>query len=224
MIFRIAATILHSVLIQIFLITFLSISHAETCSNNWSFPSFHSLKTPEMQTVWTAFANQEHHLSLTTGGTVADIYYLRGTLLVKGLADSELQYDSIWMLPMTQGMSAVLLASAFPNGPCSLTQKTSFTAFSAKGEISPISPGVLAYAYIDGGPAAPSGTKGVRHEGTMKFTPPAAEPPADADIRGYKLVRRSQPHPVVGSPDLPVTTLGELRRWLAAKKADSGNK
>jgi hypothetical protein len=163
-------------------------------------------------------------LSIAAGNTAVDVYYLRGGLLVKGLADSELQYDNIWMLPMAQGMSAVLLASAFPNGPCSVAQKTSFTAFSAKGDISPISTGVLAYAYIDGGPAAPSGTKGVRHEGVMKFTPPAAEPPADLDIRSYKLVRRSKPHLVIGTPDLPASTLGELRRWLSGKKADSGNK
>lgn len=153
------------------------------------------------------------------GKSATDIYYLRGALLVKGLADSEIQYDTIWMLPMTQGMPTAYLAGAFRDGPCSISRKMSFAVSSARGEISPQSTGVLAYEYIDSAPTTPSGMKGVRHEGLMKFTTPDAEPSADTDIRGYKLIGRSRPYPVVGSPDLPIGTIGKLRRWLSEKKS-----
>jgi WG containing repeat len=52
----------------------------------------------------------------------------------------------------------------------------------------------------------------------MKFTPPEAAPSDDTVVKGFKIVDRFKPYTVIGSKDMPVTTLGELRRALDAKK------
>lgn len=206
-----------SLVIQILFITLSSISYAATCSNNWLRPSSQTMETEIMYAMLTEYANVERYFSMKQGGKTIDIYYLRGALLVKGLDDSEIKYDSIFWLPMVFVMPSVVVSKAVPQGPCSIAQKIPFSLPDAEGEIVPVAPGVLTYKYtsID----KKSADAKISHfGGMMQFTPTLAAPDENTNVKGFKLVSRTKPYPVIGSSDMPVTTLGELRRALDAKK------
>jgi len=198
--------------IQILFITLSSISHAATCSNNWLRPSSQTMENEIMSASMTEYANVERYLSIKQGWKTTHIYFLRGTLLVKGLDDSEINYDNIFWLPMVF-MQGGVLSNAFPQGPCSITQKTPIALNEAEGEIVPKSQGFIEYDYTL------TGKKNVKHfKGVMNFTPKEAAPSDDTVVKGFKIVERTKPYTIIGSKDMPVTTLGELRRALDAKK------
>ena len=203
--------------IQILFITFSAISYAATCSNNWLRPSSQTMETEIMYATLTEYANVERYFSMKQGGKTIDIYYLRGALLVKGLDDSEIKYDSIFWLPMVFVMPSGVVSKAVPQGPCSIAQKIPFSLPDAEGEIVPVAPGVLTYKYtaLDKNSAD---TKMNHIRGMMQFTPTLAAPDENANVKGFKLVSRTKPYQVIGSSDMPVTTLKELRRVLDAKK------
>lgn len=197
--------------IQIILIT-PSILHAATCSNNWLRPSSQTMETEVMSASMTEYANGEHYFSFKQGGKEFDVYYLKGAVLVKGLDDSEINYDHIFWLPTVFMQKGVLL-QAFPQGPCSVKQKTTFSLPDATGEITPVAPGVFDYQYSL--EKSISSDKDIRNfKGTMKFTQPLAAPFEDSNISGYKLVKREKPYQVIGSKDMPAITIRELRREL----------
>jgi len=55
--------------------------------------------------------------------------------------------------------------------------------------------------------------------GMMQFTPTLAAPDENTNVKGFKLVSRKKPYPVIGSSDLPVTTIKELRRELYERQS-----
>ena len=207
-------SILCCIAIQLFLIT-PSILYAASCSNNWLRPSLQTMETEIVYATLTEYTNGERYLFIKQGKSAFDVFYLRGALLVKGLDDSQLNYDTIWQLPM-MFMPMAILSQAVPQGPCSITQKTPFSLPEAEGEITPISQGVIRYEYALKDTKT-ADTTPRRFRGTMQFTPSAAAPSEDADVKGYKLVGRTKPYPVLGSAGMPATTIRELRRVEAAK-------
>jgi hypothetical protein len=143
---KIRKMLLCVLLIQLLFISLSSVSHAATCSNNWLRPSSQTMDTEIMSASMTEYANLERYFSIKQGWKTTHIYFLRGTLLVKGLDDSEINYDNIFWLPMVF-MQGGVLSNAFPQGPCSITQKTPIALNEAEGEIVPISQGVIEYNY-----------------------------------------------------------------------------
>ena len=216
MIIKIRKMLLCFLAVQILFITLSTISYAATCSNNWLRPSSQTMETEIMYATLTEYANVERYFSMKQGGKTIDIYYLRGALLVKGLDDSEIKYDSIFWLPMVF-MPTAVLSKAVPQGPCSIAQKTPFSLPDAEGEIVPVAPGVLTYKYT--ATDKNSADAKMNHiRGMMQFTPTLAAPDENTNVKGFKLVSRTKPYPVMGGSDMPVTTLKELRRALDAKK------
>jgi len=197
--------------VQLFLITPPTL-HAASCSNNWSSPSLQTMETELMYAAITEYANGERYFFMKQGTKAFDAYYLRGVLLIKGLAESDISHDNIFWLPMVFVMPASILTKAVPQGPCSITQKTLISLPEAEGEIIPISHGVISYHY-----QAKDKKSAGHFRGTMQFTPLAAAPSEDADLKSYKLVGRTTPYPVLGGKDMPVTTIAGLRRVMAAK-------
>lgn len=212
-------TFLCFLIIQLLLIM-SSVSYAKGCPNNWKRPS---TQTMELGTIYATFAkyeNGERYLSMKTGKLKIDVYYLRDALLVKGMDDIEINYDSILGLPVMFALPMQVVSRAVPKGFCNVTEKISFSIMGAEGEISPSAQELLNYKFtsIDKKSAK---VKINYFSGTMGFTPPPNAPSEDIDVRGYKLVGQNKPYPVIGSKDLPVTTLGALRRALAEKKNSS---
>ncbi|MBN1365082.1 MAG: WG repeat-containing protein [Syntrophaceae bacterium] len=212
MIMKIRKMLLCFLAVQILVITFSAISHAATCSNNWRSPSSQTMETEIMTASMTDYADIERYLTVKQGWKTTHVYFLQGVLLVKGLDDDEINYDNIFWYPMMFMQSGVL-SKAFPQGPCSITQKTPIALTEAEGEVVPESQGVIAYDYTL------KGKQNVKHfKGVMKFTPKEAAPSDDTVVKGFKIVNRTKPYTVIGSKDMPVTTLGELRHALDAKK------
>lgn len=215
MIMKIRKMLLCSLAVQILFITLSAISYAAMCSNNWRSPSSQTMETEIMSASMTEYANIERYLSIKQGWKTTHIYFLQGVLLVKGLDDDEINYDNIFWYPMMFMQSGVL-SKAFPQGPCSITQKTPMALTEAEGEVVPTSQGVIEYDYTL------KGKQNVKHfKGIMKFTPKEAAPPDDTVVKGFKIVNRTKPYTVIGSKDMPVTTIGELRRALIEKKKSS---
>lgn len=212
MIMKIRKMLLCSLVVQLLFISLAATSYAATCSNNWRSPSSQTMENEIMSASMTEYANIERYFSIKQGWKTTHIYFLRGTLLVKGLDDDEIKYDDIFWLPMVF-MQGGVLSKAFPQGPCSITQKTPIALNEAEGEVVPKSQGVIEYDYTL------TGKQNVKHfKGVMKFTPQEAAPSDDTVVKGFKIVNYTKPYTVIGSKDMPVTTLGELRRALDAKK------
>jgi len=198
--------------IQTILIT-PSILHAATCSNNWLRPFSQTMETEIMSASMTEYANGEKYFSMKQGWKTIHVYYLLGAVLVKGLDDKEIDFNNVFLYPMVF-MQGGVLSKAFPQGPCSINQKTPIALPEAEGEITTTSQGVITYNY------RLTGQANVKHfKGVVKYTLPEAAPSGDAVVTGYKLVGITKPYPVVGGKDMPATTLGELRRVLDAKKS-----
>jgi hypothetical protein len=199
-------------MIQLLFISLSFVSHAATCSNNWSVPSSQTMETEIMSASMTDYANIERYLSIKQGWKTIHIYFLQGVLLVKGLDDEEINYNNIFWYPM-MFMQGGVLKKAFPQGPCSITQKTPIASPEAEGEVAPKSQGVIEYDYTL------KDKRNVKYfKGVMNFNPKEAAPPDDTVVKGFKIVDQSKSFLVIGSKDMPVTTLGELRRALDAKK------
>lgn len=212
MIMKIRKMLLCFFAVQILFVSLAAISYAATCSNNWRVPSSQTMETEIMTGSMTDYANIERYLTVKQGWKTTHVYFLQGVLLVKGLDDDEINYDNIFWYPMMFMQSGVL-SKAFPQGPCSITQKTPMALTEAEGEVVPTSQGVIEYDYTL------KGKQNVKHfKGVMKFTPKEAAPSDDTVVKGFKIVSRTKPYTVIGSKDMPVTTLGELRRALDAKK------
>ena len=212
MIMKMRKMLLCSLVIQLFFISLSFVSYATTCSNSWLRPSSQTMETEIMFASMTDYANIERYLSIKQGWKTIHVYFLQGALLVKGLGDSEINYDNIFWYPMTFMQSGVL-SKAFPQGPCSITQKTPIGLNEAEGEVVPKSQGVIEYDYTL------KGKQNVKHfKGVMNFNPKEAAPSDDTVVKGFKIVNHTKPYTVIGSKDMPVTTLGELRRALDAKK------
>ena len=218
---KIKKILLYLLAIQILFITLASISHAATCSNNWLRPSLQTMETEIMYATLTEHANGERYLFIKQGKSVFNVYYLRGALLVKGLDDAEINYDNIFWLPMAFARPMYIVSQAVSQGPCSIKQKTMFSLSDAEGEVSPLAQGMLSYKFTASANSKSTNAEKIHFSGTMQFTPPLTAPHKDSDVRGYKLVGQTKPYPVIGSADLPVTTLGELRRLLIEKKNSS---
>ncbi len=212
MIIKMRKMLLRFLAVQILIITLSAVSYAATCSNNWRSPSSQTMETEIMTASMTDYANIERYLSIKQGWKTTHVYFLQGVLLVKGLDDDEINYDNIFWYPMMFMQSGVL-SKAFPQGPCSITQKTPIALTEAEGEVVRTSQGVIDYNYTL------TGKQNVKHfKGVMKFTPKEAAPSDDTVVKGFKIVNHTKPYTVIGSKDMPVTTLGELRRALDAKK------
>jgi hypothetical protein len=204
--------------IQILFITFSAISNAATCSNNWLHPSSQTMETEIMYATLTKYANGEYYFSIKQKGENIDIYFLMGARLVKGLDDSEINYDKIPWIPTVFAMPIQVLLRAVPQGPCSVTQKITFSLPDAEGEITSSAQGVITYRYTaTDKKSADARMSHVR--GMMQFTPPLAAPSETSNISGYKLVGREKPYPVIGSKDMPMTTIGKLRRELCERQS-----
>lgn len=215
MIIKMRKMLLCFLVVQILVITLAAISYAATCSNRWSASSSQTMETEIMSATETLYANGERYLSIKRGWKTTHIYFLLGVLLVKGLDDDEINFDTIFWLPMVF-LQGGIPDKAFPQGPCSITKKTPISLTEAEGEVVPESQGVIAYDYTL------KGKQNVKHfKGVMKFTPPEAAPSDDIIVKDFKIVNRTKPYTVVGSKDMPVTTLGELRRALIEKKKRS---
>jgi len=199
--------------IQLILIT-PSLLYAASCSNNWSHPSQQTMETEMMYASSMEYATGERYFFMKQGATSFDVYFLSGALLIRGLADAEINHDNIFWLPMVFVMPTHIFAKAVPQGPCGITQKTFISLPEAEGKIIPISPGVISYDYTSKDKNASGHFRGM-----MQFTPPLPAPSEDTDLKGYKLVGRSKPYPVLGSKDMPMTTLKDLRRVIAATSA-----
>lgn len=215
MIIKIRKMLLCLLAIQILFITLSTISYAATCSNNWRRVSSQTMETEIMSASMTEYANGERYFSIKQGWKTTYVYYLHGALLVKGLDDNEINYNNIFWFPMVFTQGGVL-SKAFPQGHCSITQKTQIALTEAEGEVVPASQGIIAYNYTL------TGKQNVKHfKGVMSFTPQDAAPSEDTVVKDFKIVGQSKPYTVIGSNDMPVTTLGELRRALIEKKNSS---
>jgi len=226
-----------SLVIQILFITLSSISHAATCSNSWLLPSSQTMEMENMSASITEYANGERHFSIKQGGESIDVYYLKGALLVKGLSADKIESysrETIWWLPMVFVVPASVLSQAVPNGPCNLNGKTPFSIklsgaigygphklTHAEGEVFPKSPSEIVYKFNAATDPPAKDGKFILYSGTIKLSPKEAAPEDNTNILGYILVRQTRPFLVVGKSDLPVNTLGELRRALMEKKSNS---
>ena len=171
-----------------------------------------TMETEMIYAALTEYATGECYFFMKQGTKAFDVYYLHGALLIKGLAESDIDYDNIFWHLMVFVMHAGILTKVVPQGPCGITQKTPISLPEAEGEIIPIAQGVISYHYQT------RDKKSAEHfRGTMQFTPPAAAPSDDADLKSYKLVGRTKPYPVLGGKDMPVRTIAGLRRVMAAK-------
>lgn len=212
MIIKMRKILLCLLAVQILFVSLAATSYAAACSNDWRSPSSQTMETEIMTASMTDYANIERYLTVKQGWKTTHVYFLQGVLLVKGLDDDEINYDNIFWYPMMFMQSGVL-KKAFPQGPCSITQKTPIALTEAEGDVVPESQGVIEYDYTL------KGKQNVKHfKGVMKFTPKEAAPSDDTVVKGFKIVDRSKPYLVIGSKDMPVTTIGELRRALDAKK------
>ena len=226
-----------SLVIQILFITLSSISHAATCSNSWLLPSSQTMEMENMSASITEYANGERHFSIKQGGEYIDVYYLKGALLVKGLSADKIESysrETIWWLPMVFVVPASVLSQAVPNGPCNVSGKTPFSIklsgaigygphklTHAEGEVFPKSPSEIVYKFNAATDPPAKDGKFILYSGTIKLSPKEAAPEDNTNILGYILVRQTRPFLVVGKSDLPVNTLGELRRALMEKKSNS---
>lgn len=204
---------------QVFFTTYSSLSIASTCSNNWLRPSSQTMETEMMTASMNEYANRERYISIEQHGIKAEIYFLQGALLVKGLDDSQISYDAIFWLPMIFAMPIDVLSKAVPKGPCSVTKKLFFRSAKLEGIIDPVSSGGIVYEYHlknNEGKNSPN-----NYKGKMKFTAPAPAPVGNTNIEGYKLVDgRSKHHTIIGGRDVPAKTIQELRSILALKAKD----
>jgi len=187
-----------------------SILYAATCSNNWLHPLSQSMETEIMSASMTEYANGEKYFSMKKGWKTVHVYYLLGAVLVKGLDDNEIDFNNIFLYPMVFIQGGVL-SKAFPQGPCSINQKTPIALPEAEGEIATTSQGVIAYKYKLTGQANVKYFKGV-----VKYTLPETAPPDDTVVTGYKLIGITKPYPVVGGKEIPATTIKDFRRVMAS--------
>jgi hypothetical protein len=212
---------IYFLVIQLLLIV-PSFSYAIDCAsnNNWKRPSSQTMETKHISAALIKYENNERYFSMKRGESQVVIYYLEEMLLVKGLDDAEINFNEIVLLPAILATPVKIISQAFPQGPCKITKKTTFVLPDAEGEIVPSSDGGLNYKFV----LIDKKSKEVRtinFIGTMRFTPPIPEPDKNTDVRGFKLVGRTEPYTVIGSSVLPVVTLKELRRVLKEKKSSS---
>jgi hypothetical protein len=214
-------TFLFFLIIQ-FLLMMSSFSYAADCAsnNNWKRPSSQTMERGNINAAMTKYENNERHFLMKTGESQIDIYYLDEMLLVKGLDDAEINFNSIALLPMVLSTPMKILSQALPQGPCKITKKITFSLPNIDGEIEPAAEGVLKYKFVITDKKSKD-VKVNKFSGMMQFSPPTPMPDENTDVRGYKLVGRTPPYTMIGSSVLPVSTIGELRHALKEKKKSS---
>jgi hypothetical protein len=182
----------------------------------------------------TDYGNGERYFSAKQDQNNVSIYYLKGALLVKGYSEAQMKQlapNTIFMMPMAFAVPLSILAEALPAGPCTLAPKTSVSKqlsgamriqdrklSNAVGQVSSGASGEISYQIdVSIEPPAPGKTS-VRYSGEMTFAPLKEAPPEDVDLTGYLLVTSSSPFSVVGSADIPLSKLGELRQLLRSRQ------
>ncbi len=202
-----------------------SFSYAGDCvsNNSWKRLSSITMETNVVSAALTKYANKERYFSMKTKESQVDIYYLDEIFLVKGLAEAEINFHGIFLLPMVLSTPVKIASQAFPQGPCKVTKKTTFSLQNIDGEVEPATDGIINYKFI----ITDTKSKDVKiteFKGMMKFALPISEPDKNTDVRGYILVDGKPPYTIIGSSVLPVTTIGELRRVLKEKKKVQNHK
>ncbi|HYA15729.1 MAG TPA: DUF1566 domain-containing protein [Syntrophales bacterium] len=212
-----------------------SATFAGYCHNNWLALS-QTMETQNVAASMTFYLNGERHFSMRQGKEPAiDVYDLNDTLLIKGSPADKIEQirAMVWFSPFTFIVPNAVLYQAVPKGPCSVSGKIPFSvSFSGENRIGPgrddgnlkkaegiverVSQDEIAYQFkCDVDPAPKDGTT-VVYKGTLKLS---LEPflKDDINVKGYTLVGHTRPFPVVGSSELPVTTLGDVRYTLFQK-------
>lgn len=203
------------------------------CKNEWMRPSSQTMSMDSsISFALTDYKNGERHFSVKQDQEHgAEIYYLKGAVLVKGYSQDQLAQippNALFMMPMAFAVPIMILAEAAPKGPCNVEVKTPISIqlpgemrlqdrklTSATGQLLPSTPRELSYELdVSIVPPAPNKTS-VRYSGTMSFAPQQEAPPDDSDVTGYIVVTRTRPFSVAGSAGVPAT-LGKLKRFLAS--------
>lgn len=206
------------------------------CRNEWMRPSSQTMSMDSsISFALTDYKNGERHFSVRQSPEHgAEIYYLKGAVLVKGYSHDQLDQlpqNALFMMPMTFAVPIMVLAEAAPKGPCNVEVKMPIAIqlsgemrlqdrklTNATGQLLPSPPRELSYELdVSIDPPAQNKTS-IRYSGTMSFAPQQEAPPDDTDVSGYIVVTRARPFPVAGSAGVPAT-LGKLKRFLASVQA-----
>lgn len=206
------------------------------CRNEWMRPSSQTMSMDSsISFALTDYKNGERHFSVKQSPEhSAEIYYLKGAVLVKGYSHDQLDQippNALFMMPMAFAVPIMVLAEAAPKGPCNVEVKIPIAIqlsgemrlqdrklTSATGQLLPSTPHELSYELdVSIDPPAQNKTS-VRYSGTMSFTPQQESLSDDTDVTGYIVVTRARPFPVAGSSGVPAT-LGKLKHFLASGQA-----
>jgi hypothetical protein len=224
---------------RIFLISVLCLlfgyaSAAADCRNAWVRPASQNMSMDSsISFALTDFKNGERHFSVKQEHS-ADIYYLKGMVLVKGYSQAQIEQfpeNALFMMPMAFAVPIAILSETVPEGPCTIKAKASISAplsgamrlqdrklTKVAGEVVPSAPSEISYQVdVSIDPPAPNKTA-VRYSGAMSFASQQESPHDETDVTGYLVVTRARPFPVAGSSGIP-GKLGELRRFLAVGNA-----
>lgn len=207
------------------------------CRNEWARPSSQTMSMDSaISFSLTDYKSGERHFSVKqNSGQGAEIYYLKGAILVKGYSEAQIGQlrDGLFMMPMAFAVPVTILAETAPKGPCHIEEKTPVSIqlsggmrlqdrrlTGAVGQLSPSALSGVSYELdISIDPPAPN-KKSVRYSGAMSFDPQQESLPDDTDVTGYMVVARTRPFPIAGSSGVPAK-LGELKRFLVPGQASS---
>jgi hypothetical protein len=208
---------------------------ATDCLNSWLRPALQSMSMDSgIAFTLSEYRSGERHFSIAQGQDKADIYYLKGFLLVKGYSETQIANlgpNVIFTMPMAFAVPISVLAEAAPKGPCNIAPKTPVALqlsgtmrlqdrklTRADGEVLSSALGKVAYEMdIAVDPPIPDKAT-IRYSGEMSFDTLPEQLEDDIDVSGYLIVTRSRPYPAVGSATVPVSKLGDLRRFLATRQ------
>ncbi len=108
------------VLVSGILLSFSGYAGVADCRNEWARPSSQTMSMDSaISFALTDYKNGERHFSVKqSSGQGAEIYYLKGAVLVKGYSQAQIEQfpqNGLFMMPMAFAVPIAILAEVAPN-------------------------------------------------------------------------------------------------------------